>query len=566
MTTSSVLRVDRSNLSLSQDLGRGGQGRVAAVDGFKVHASWPAAIKIYAKEQQQSADASVLEAMVALPRQLSDDDRAFLLDNTAWPAVIVQDDGALCGFLMRAVPSDFYFDFQYRTMGRQRKLADFAFLLNPEAYVRDAGLVVDDRQRLLLLQHLATLLTRLHAMDIVVGDLSPKNLIFKLTPQPRCFLIDCDASQLSGEVVLTPVETPDWKAPEGGAKASKATDAYKFGLLAVRLFAHDQSVQDVSAITAVTAELGQLATRSLQSDPQSRPAPQDWMPALDAALAQEETRRIQAATIVAAPLSPTPAPAATPPPGATTVTATPPAAGAGRIGVSTPIVAKPAAQVAPTSATGTAPRRRGSAVLLAALAALAVLALVITGVVRAHLDSAGGKAISTAPQVGGTRITPTSDGNSASLSSTPAPPPTPHAGVVRFGDQVQGNSQAMAVGRMLNNYFSGIDDGDYQRSVNVFSPYSPIVNPNSPLSEAAFAKADRTSQDTDVMLVNLDPADGSTVSSAEVKFQSTQKAGLGPPDARYETCTDWDIVYNLTTSPSGAYQIYDTQSDVDTPC
>jgi hypothetical protein len=35
--------------------------------------------------------------------------------------------------------------------------------------------------------------TRLHRLGVVVGDLSPKNLLFSLKPAPSCFLIDCDA-------------------------------------------------------------------------------------------------------------------------------------------------------------------------------------------------------------------------------------------------------------------------------------------------------------------------------------------------------------------------------------
>ncbi|HEY3904416.1 MAG TPA: hypothetical protein VGM14_10975 [Streptosporangiaceae bacterium] len=568
MTTFSVPRVDISSLTVSQDLGRGGQGRVSAVDGFKVHGSWPAAVKIYANDQQRSADTSVLETMVALPRQLSDEDRSFLLENTAWPAVMAEDNGAVCGFLMRTVPSDFYFDFQYRTLGRQRKLADVAFLLNSEAYVRDAGIVVDDRQRLLLLKNVATLLTRLHAIDIVVGDLSPKNLLFKLDPVPRCFLIDCDASRLSGQTVLAQVETPDWEAPAGESKATTATDSYKFGLLAIRLFARDQSVRAVSALTDVSAELGQLATRCLQPDPQSRPSPEDWTRALDSALAREHANTIQAATVAAAL-----APVAPMPQAATTITA-PPRVAANRIGVSMPVVATPGAPLAPPvtrppPTTGPPPRRRGPAVLVGAAAALAVLLLIIAGVVHAHLQSTGGTTvgIGTSGSNGSNSSGDSSSGDTSTSGNSPStPPPPPHAGIVQFGDTVQGNSQTALVARMFNNYFSGINDREYQRSVNVFAPSSPIVNPNSPLSEPAFAKADRTSQDTDVTLTNLDPAGGSLVTSAEVTFQSTQAAGLGPRDAPYETCTQWDITFQLTTSPSGQYQIYDTTSDVDSPC
>lgn len=568
MTTTSVPRVDISSLSLNQDLGSGGQGRVAAVDGFKVHGSWPAAVKIYAKDHQRNADASVLETMVALPRQLSGADRDFLLDNTAWPAVMAEDDGAVCGFLMRSVPADFYFDFQYRTMGRQRKLADVAFLLNSDAYVLDAGIVVDDRQRLLLLKNVATLLTRLHALDIVVGDVSPKNLLFKLDPLPRCFLIDCDASQLGGQTVLAQVETPDWEAPAGETKATTATDAYKFGLLAVRLFARDQSARDVSALTAVSAELGQLATRAVQSDPRSRPSPEDWTPALDAALAREQAKTIRAATIAAAPM-----PAASMPDAAATVTAAaaPPRVIGSRIGVSMPLVATPAAPYAPPPTAGPAPRRRGPAAILAAAAVLAVLILGIAGIVHAHLQSTNGTSLGlgTSGSNGSNSSGDSSSGGTPSSgyssSSTPVQPPPTQVGIVQY-DQVQGNSQAEPVAQMFNNYFSGINDKDYQRSVNVFAPSSPIVNPNSPLSEPAFANADRTSHDTDVALVNLDPAGGGVVTSAEVTFQSTQAAGLGPPDAPYETCTQWDITYVLTTSPSGEYQIYRTSSDLDSPC
>jgi hypothetical protein len=119
---------------------------------------------------------------------------------------------------------------------------------------------------------------------------------------------------------------------------------------------------------------------------------------------------------------------------------------------------------------------------------------------------------------------------------------------------------------MFSNYFSGINDHKYQRSIDVFDPSSPAINPNDPSSEPKFAAADQTSHDTDVAITNLDPADGSTVTSAEVTFQSKQAPGYGPADAPDETCTQWDITYQLTTSPSGDYQIYNVTSDIDSPC
>src|ERR1019366_7340580 len=121
--------------------------------------------------------------------------------------------------------------------------------------------------------------------DVVVGDLSPKNLLFSLAPEPGCFIIDCDAMRVRGETVLPQAQTPDWEVPAGEPIATPAADAYKFGLLAIRLFARDQSSSDPAALAALSPELGRLADLSLHDDPARRPGPGAWVPALDAAAA-----------------------------------------------------------------------------------------------------------------------------------------------------------------------------------------------------------------------------------------------------------------------------------------
>jgi eukaryotic-like serine/threonine-protein kinase len=203
---------------------------------------------------------------------------------------------------------------------------------------------------------------------------------------------------------------------------------------------------------------------------------------------------------------------------------------------------------------------------------LAVLIVGIAAIVHAQLQPSGSTNVGfgTSGSAGGNPSGNTSSGGTPSSgysSSTAAPPPPPPAqvGIVQF-DQVQDNSESMSVAQMFSNYFSGINDHKYQRSIDVFDPSSPAINPNDPSSEPKFAAADQTSHDTDVAITNLDPADGSTVTSAEVTFQSKQAPGYGPADAPDETCTQWDITYQLTTSPSGDYQIYNVTSDIDSPC
>ena len=305
MTSPGMQRFELSSLSLGKHLGQGGQGQVTEVSNILLNKQWPAVLKEYSPEARQKLQVAALEAIAAFPGTLAHQDRQWLYETTAWPAAVVQDRAGICGFLMRAVPPSFYFDFQTQTRGAQKKIADVAFLLNPERYVRSSGITITDHDRLRLLGSVAAALSRLHGFQITVGDFSPKNLLFSLAPAPSCFLIDCDAVQLHGTTVLDQVETPDWEAPAGEAKATPATDAYKFGLLAIRLFARDQSSRDITALAAASPELGQLARFSQHHDPRQRPTPGTWMTALNKAAFSPGT----ATTPRSAPARP----AATPP-------------------------------------------------------------------------------------------------------------------------------------------------------------------------------------------------------------------------------------------------------------
>lgn len=559
--SSPVPRVDISSLSMDKDLGRGGQGRVVAVNGFMISGQWPAAAKIYAADHLSAVDSAVLEQMVGLPRQLTREDSAWLLENTAWPAVVAENDGAVCGFLMRTVPAEYYFDFLTRTLGSQRKLADVAFLLNPDSYVSSAGITATDRQRLLLLKSLAALLTRLHSIGVVVGDLSPKNLLFSLRPSPGCFLIDCDAAQLHGQTVLRQVETPDWEAPPGEARATTATDSYKFGLLAIRLFARDQSSHDPAVLTAISAELGRLAGLSQQADAQARPMPGTWTAALDAAAARAEASTpAQATVIAAAPVAP--AAAAAPRPSA------------GKIAVPSPVlgpvagpVPGPAAAPAIAVRTQTPRSRRAGRAILTAGGILLAVVIAIAGVLRFESHPPAGSGLSHDTAVNG----PAPAASSAPASTGPAGPspastgPPSVVGVVNINGPAVDDPQAVAVARMFNTYFSGIDSHHYRKALSVFNP-SGIINPDDPSSLSVFRSADRTSDDTQVVLTDLEPADGTQVTAAEVTFQSQQAAGYGPSDNPGQTCTQWDITYKLTLSPSGQYQIYSVTSDTHDGC
>jgi eukaryotic-like serine/threonine-protein kinase len=517
MILAAVPRVEISSLSLGAELGAGGQGRVVGVSGSLIDGRWPAVLKIYSQAALADLDVAVLETIAGLPVHLGADQACWLLEDAAWPAAIAEDRGMACGFLMRAVPAEYYFSFQTQTQGARRKLADVAFLLNPDHYVSKSGLAVSEQDRLALLGSLARLLTRWHKLGIAIGDLSPKNLLFSIVPSPNCFVIDCDAVRLRGSTVLSQVETPDWEAPSGEPKATAATDSYKFGLLAIRLFARDQSSRDRAAITALSPELGLLAQLSQQPDPARRPGPGAWIGTLDAV-------RIAASNSKFMPR---------------------PAVPAGRISVPIPPVP---AIVRPGTSPAALPVRSRSRRLTAAAAA-ALIAITVTVIGIADLKSG-----SHPPSPGTAGPAPAADQQV-----------TRRIGIVHVRRRIANNQQATAVAEIFNTYFSSINRHAYRRALSVFDP-SGQIDPHDPAALRAFSSGVSTTRDSDVVLARIKPDNGTLASRAEVRFRSRQAAGYGPGDIPDARCVRWNITYELTRTPAGQYRIYRVQKEHDSRC
>ncbi|SBT46186.1 hypothetical protein [Micromonospora auratinigra] len=277
---------DVRSLGELTQLGKGGQGCVYAVDGFRINQQWPVVYKEYDPVVRSRLDVAQLRRMVSFVPTLDPATGRWLCEQSAWPAALVTCGPVVCGLLMRRIPADFEICLPAGG-GTVRRPAGFQFLLNSDTYLARMAIPVDDRGRLLLLADLARSLSRLHRLGAVVGDLSPNNLLFRLGDRPGCFFIDCDAMRLAGGSALPQTETPDWEVPlpDGEPLATPATDAYKFGLLAARLFARDQSSRDTSALAAVSDDLAHLAEASLSVVPVRRPTPQDWITALTSAAA-----------------------------------------------------------------------------------------------------------------------------------------------------------------------------------------------------------------------------------------------------------------------------------------
>lgn len=268
--------VRHDTLRLGDRLGSGGQGTVHQVLNRQINDRWPVAYKEYNATARETMDIDALRAMVELIPVLPGSTAEWLCTVAAWPAALVEREGQISGFLMRAVPDEYYFDYRGFDGGVTRKLATAEFLLNNDSYAGSIGLYVNERERLRLLADLAMKLSRLHALGIAVGDMSPKNLLFTAGSEPSCFLIDCDTMRINGRGVLPQAETPDWQVPAGEEKGTPSSDAYKLALLAVRLFARDQTSRDPGVLPAAEPKLAELARAAIHGQADDRPAPAEW--------------------------------------------------------------------------------------------------------------------------------------------------------------------------------------------------------------------------------------------------------------------------------------------------
>jgi hypothetical protein len=276
-----VRRVELSALGTLTELSAGAQGQVFRPQHQPLDDPSPCVVKTYLPQVAAEVSVPVLATMVARAGTLVLRGCP-LSGRLAWPAALVIDADQPVGFLMLEASGEFRVSLRLRNDTRN-VLAEVQHLLNPDHMLAERGLPIHDQWRLQFLQATAETIGALHAMHIAVGDISPKNTLFSLTGK-GCFLLDCDTMTVDGQAVLSPVDTPDWNVPTAEPRSTVATDRYKFGLLAIRLFAGDQIDRDPAALAARAPELGRLARQAMGDEPNGRPAMAEWSQAIARAI------------------------------------------------------------------------------------------------------------------------------------------------------------------------------------------------------------------------------------------------------------------------------------------
>jgi hypothetical protein len=264
----------------------GGQGRVYRPASVPATLTGkPVVVKIYRRPPPDVA-ALRLADMVQWGRSLEPLAQRGLHSIAAWPLGIVTRAEIPAGIAMHDVSGRFEVPFVMPSGRRERVLLSLEHLLGSDDYLqlRGLGVRLDTAMRLRVAERISGALAFLHRHAVVACDIAPNNLLvaFGIDRAEVCF-IDCDSMVLHGRQALAPVQTADWQIPTGFSESpgTRAADAYKLGLIVLRLLARSHDARALSPYARhVPAELRPLLARALGPDSANRPPAGEWQRAL----------------------------------------------------------------------------------------------------------------------------------------------------------------------------------------------------------------------------------------------------------------------------------------------
>jgi protein tyrosine kinase len=292
----SVRTIHESDLGDCAEIGSGGMAKVYALKSFYLPEA-PSHRWVYKKFRPEFRPIPLygMNTLVQLldglaPQQRQAFDRSF-----NWPArVVVDDHDGAAGVILPLLPVEYFVDLRKSSGTTKRKAAEMQFLFADRAYCTRVGIAYpDEQQRRALCRSLTYAMGLLDRADVVYGDLSARNVLFRVHPRPAVMLVDCDAVRPKGarSALGAQPHSPDWEPPEaiesrrrrdstGYTIQSKQTDRYKLGLAILRILTPgpgcSTNIDPVAARPLLPSKLYQLLQQSLSHDPAARPTARTW--------------------------------------------------------------------------------------------------------------------------------------------------------------------------------------------------------------------------------------------------------------------------------------------------
>ena len=275
------------DLGARDRLNAGANGTIYLLRDYQLSATpGPLVFKEY-KLRSMSVSLAGLQHLVAVRVGMAPQRRVAFDELAVWPLKVVVDaDGSPAGVLMRLIPEDFMQTIALPSGAREHIPREVQHLIFDPAAARRSEIDVpadgDVRSRIAVCAQLAYAISLMHGADLVYGDLSARNILYRLHPSPSVLLVDCDAARVRGSAAVNKQQdSPDWDPPERVPGSSQLTDRYKLALFILRCLTPGRRSSVNRDWSVAETMLGPVGTRllraALEGPPKDRPKARDWL-------------------------------------------------------------------------------------------------------------------------------------------------------------------------------------------------------------------------------------------------------------------------------------------------
>jgi hypothetical protein len=288
--------IHESELGRLIELGKGGMAKVYGLPDLLLP-EVPQGHWVYKRYKAKSRPVPMygLQELVRLLDRLPHDHRRVMHRHFNWPVRVVTDGShGSSGLILALLPDSFFLELRLSSGRVKRKPAEMQFLFQDDGYCERVGLPsITLAQRQSICRSLVYAMALLDRLDVVYGDLSARNVLFRLRPRPGVMLVDCDAVRARGSAAAVGKQphSPDWEPPEALRARrrrdstaytiqNKETDRYKLGLAILRILTPGQgcatSLDPTKARSCLPRNLYELLVNSVSSRPADRPPAAVW--------------------------------------------------------------------------------------------------------------------------------------------------------------------------------------------------------------------------------------------------------------------------------------------------
>ena len=209
--------------------------------------------------------------------------------------VVTDSDSGAAGVILPRLDDSYFLDLTNSYGEVKHRPAEGQFLAVQRDYFQQKRMHFPTLQeRLVLCRSLAKGMGLLHRAEVVYGDLSLRNFLYRLEPKPSVMFVDTDNMRPKGSTAALGQQphTPDWEPPEalhakrrgdgtGFATQNYNSDRYKLGLAILRMLAADvpraAEKRDPSLVRQhLPTGLYLLLEQSLTAPPADRPPAKTW--------------------------------------------------------------------------------------------------------------------------------------------------------------------------------------------------------------------------------------------------------------------------------------------------